>query len=132
MSETLEEVIKKENRYIRSHGGVWSLTEFDQGINDIQRDKITAFKKKYGKCYLGKVNYYSEERVNIDNIEILTEYTGQDIYNSEYAFCISIYDETLVELIRDYNHDNPKNVLNVVTHIFNRVDKLEGLVFVWR
>jgi hypothetical protein len=122
--KNLSELKNIENDFIRSHGGILNITEFDQKQNTISRNKIRAFKSEYGTCFLGKINRF----------EGLKEYTGGMVYNFEYDFCIPEYDNKLVEMIENYNNPKPLNskvIMNEINHIFNRIEKLNGITFRW-
>jgi hypothetical protein len=134
MPDTLKEVEKRECDYWRSLGG--RPTEGDWKQNDISREKIQALKNEYGTCFVGSVNFYGSQRANIDNEEIMVEYTGQMVYNFEYAFAVPVKDNTLTGLIRDYNRPtgepfNSSVQLGKIRAIMDRLYELGGVNLFW-
>lgn len=120
----LDEVLEKEIGYVQQRGGYWGLTEFDQGINDIQREKIKAFKNVNNQCYLGKINFYNVDRENIDSIDILIPYEDQTVYNFEYDFYVNCYDEELVTMIKAYNKETKASEIKI--RIEDIIKKIEA------
>jgi predicted MPP superfamily phosphohydrolase len=133
--KTLEELNTIENQFIKNCGGYWNVTEFDHKQNTISRNKIRTLKNQYGKCFLGNINYYDEQRKNIDNEPILKEYKKGMIYNFSCAFAVPVHSPELVELIRNYNksHDpfNGKLIMQEIEEIFNKVEELNGINVRW-
>jgi hypothetical protein len=117
---------------VEDFGGV---TEGCWKQNTISRNKIRAFKKKYGKCYIGRINYDDEQRKNIDNEPILTEYKKGMIYNFGCNFVIPVYSVDLVRLIRNFNkpHEPFDNelIMKEIKEIFNKVERLKGIFLNW-
>lgn len=132
----LKKVIEKENNFIFNHGGILSITEFDQELNAIQIEKIKAFANENEVCYLGKINIYDKNiRNNIDNFDPLVKYEGQRVYNFEYDFMINTHDEEIINLLREYNRpeQNPsgKKIMGRIELIFKRIDDIKGICFNW-
>jgi hypothetical protein len=93
--QTVKELSNETNNYLRYNEGT---SEFDMSINDISRATIAAMKNESGVCYVGKINLYDEERKKEYK---LVEYTGQKVYNFEYAFCLPCYDAELERMINE-------------------------------
>jgi len=51
----VEEVRKEMEKYLKTVGGLWNLTEYDQEWNDIERKFIDAYYRQHKKCYLVKL-----------------------------------------------------------------------------
>jgi len=110
-----------------------SLSELeDMEMNDITRQLIVAYDRLHqdSKCYLGKVNRYSED----EGKPYLALYEGQQVFNFEYGFMIPCYDEKLIELIRDREHaeyTGTKEDYKRVTEIMDRIQELGGINLFW-
>ena len=118
MIKTLEEVKKIEKDYIESIGGFYNLTEFNQKINDIQRELIKAFKKEYGKCYI----------YNINRNEIVKHYEGEKVYNFGGDFILSENSQELVELIKQ---NRQKCSMKTIDKIYDYVELKKGICLKW-
>lgn len=125
---------KKQNDYIRGTGGYGSLREADETYNDLNRELIRCFLMRYGKAYMGNVNFYDDKRKKIAKGEasVYEEYTGQMVYNFGCSFVVPTQDEELEKLIRDWNSDDrlPKDP-EAVKKITTRVDRLGGIHLIW-
>lgn len=129
---TLEQLQKLEFQKVKSCGGYWEVKEWDTWLNKFQRAKIRAFKREKGNAYLGKINYYDDERHK--PIE-LKNYKRGRIYNYEFSFIIPVDDKKLKELI--YERDNSeytgtKEDYEKITKITNRIYELGGLHLTWK
>lgn len=103
-----EELLALCEEYLNIHSNNGDTSEFDPSINDISRAMVHSLKKKYGECYLGKINLYDEER---ENLHVrLVPYEGQLIYNFEYCFILPCYDQKIIDLIRE--HNTKKEIVN--------------------
>lgn len=121
--KTLEDVIKMENDYICQCGGLMNIKEADDNLNEISRCKIKAFKEKFGKCFLGKINKRTNEPA-------LREYEqGMMVYNFDCDFVVPKKDAELENMINDYNSKPYSDEL--VKHIYNKIEKLGGLIILW-
>lgn len=135
--KTLEELKRDEYSHVASVGGWLELGESDRTINDGNREQIAAFKREHGAAWLGNINFYDEQRQRIaSGMEpVYEEYTGQMVYNFGCAFCVPMPDETLSNLIRQWNSDDEtgvnNNVVNQVNAITKRIDDLGGVHFIW-
>ena len=122
---TLKELNAIENQFIINKGGVLAVTEGDWEQNTISRNKIRAFKNEFDTCFLGKFNYFDG----------LKEYRSGMVYNFEYNFCISDYDQELVDMLEEYNtpkeHYDSNLVMKQIKKITNRVTKLGGIFLNW-
>jgi len=122
---TLEDMITIENNYFSQCGGSLNIKEADKNQNTISRCKIRAFKNKYGKCFLGKIN-------RRENEPVLREYRRGKIYNFDCNFVISEYDAELEKMIKEYNNkpysgESTKDI----NRILNRITALGGLNILW-
>lgn len=125
---TLQQLSKETTAYLTFYEGT---SEFDKSINDISRETITTMKKEYGTCFVGKINLYGDERKKDYK---LTEYTGQKIYNFEYAFCIPCHDSKLEELITERDraeYTGSKDDFKRIDKIMNRIEELKGVNLFW-
>jgi hypothetical protein len=129
----LDEVIKKQNAYLCSIGGVSALHEADEEYNEMNRKLITAFREHHGKAYLGNINFYDAERTAVINGEksVYEEYTGQQIYNFQYAFCVPIQDKELEKIIRLWNGAGSSSNNVEVGAIINKIEAVGGINLIW-
>lgn len=132
-NKTLEELSTLTVEYIKRHWTNGGASEFDTSINDISRAVIDRFKKEHDHCYLGKINDYDCDRNNPD-IQFV-EYTGQKIYNFQYAFVIPSDDQPLREMIREHNRKkktfNSADTMELIEQITKRVCDLGGIHLHW-
>jgi hypothetical protein len=117
----LNELIKIQNDFVRSCGGYWEITEFDQEVNDMNRAIISEYHNQNPECCVGNINRYKETDV------MMRKYEGETVYNFEWAFIVSKFDKLLSDLIEKYNN-NSKESLDLV---FDRIKELDGITFLW-
>lgn len=133
--ETLKEIQRKQIQYLAATGGVWALREADEKYNDMNREIIEAFKNAHGRAYLGKINFYDDERRRVASKQqsVYVEYTGQLVYNFGCAFVVPEKDEALENLIFDWNTDKPSvsSCRGLIDAIMARIEELGGINFVW-
>lgn len=133
--DALREIQKRQNHYLAATGGVWALREADENYNDMNREIIEAFKQAHGTAYLGKINFYDEERrrVALKQQSVYVEYTGQLVYNFGCAFVVPEKDEALESLICDWNTDKKttSECHGLIDKIMDRINELGGVNFVW-
>jgi len=123
--KTLEDIITIENNYIRQCGGPLNIKETDENQNAISRCKIRAFKNKFGKCFLGKINKSADE-------PILREYKHGMIYNFDCDFVIPEYDAGLEKMINEYNSKPySEELMKDIKRIQNKIEQLGGLTILW-
>ena len=122
MSELMEQM--KARRY-RSFN---DLTEFDaEWVNASTRKDFKKFVGKHNVVYLGKVNRYKSDKGK----PYLVKYINQKIYNFEYAFAITKYDNELVKLIK--KRENPlEDNKKTCDAIFKRLEELNSFTFIWQ
>jgi len=125
----MEEIIKHENEYFRLCGG--HIPEANEEWNNIQREKIAAVYEYNGKAYIGKINYYGEEREALTINSIFAEYAGQMIYNFEADFVVPNKNTELAEMIIKWNEMKHPLSLDIITNITNMVEKIDGLNLFW-
>ena len=131
MMDALKEIRKRQNLYLASTGGAWALREADEKYNDMNREIIDAFKKAYGAAFLGKINFYDEERQRVASKQqsVYVEYTGQLVYNCGCSFVVPVKDEDLEARIVEWNAG--RNTTSVIDKIMARIEELGGISFVW-
>lgn len=124
--KTLEDIITIENNYIRQCGGPLNIKEADENQNAISRCKIRAFKNKFGKCFLGKINKSANEPA-------LKEYKqGMMVYNFDCDFVIPKYDAELENMINEYNSKPySEELMKDIKRIQNKIEQLGGLTILW-
>lgn len=121
---------KKAERDYVAGGGILGLKEGDDYYNDLNREIIRAMKMKFGKCFLGKVNFDGEEREAVSSgaKSPLVEYTGQKVYNFGCAFCIPEENDQLAALIAEWNRKADVDSISVIADL---VEKLGGFNLIW-
>lgn len=137
MSENIDEIIKNLRKgsieYFRKHYTNGGSSEFDTTINGISRAMIVAYHKKHGKCFLGKINDYDQYGANPQIV--FTPYTGQKIYNFEYAFVIAEEDEELRRMLKEHNTPkgklDSKATMELIEKIIARISDLGGEFLSW-
>lgn len=123
--------------YIRGSGGILELRESDEPYNSLNRSLITAFHKAFSHVYLGRINYYSDDRIEVSkgNKEVFEEYTGKHILNFEYDFVVPKCDRQLQDMIRKWNGGEVPEValggVELMERIVKRIKSLGGENFVW-
>lgn len=122
-------VMKAERDYIGEYGHLY-LQEGDDYYNGLNRKLVQAVKMKYGKCFLGKVNFDGDERKAIVAGEKspFVEYTGQKVYNFGCAFCIPEENDQLATLIAEWNREA---TVGAVAEITELVVNLGGFNLIW-
>lgn len=113
---TVEEILQAEKRYY----SCWQRpNEGDLSINDLNRELITALAAEHPAVLLGQYN--STE---------LTPYTGQEILNFAFQFCVPVAaDTTLNNLLQKRNATTaPTKHLDA---IMCRVEALGGHLLLW-
>ena len=125
---------KRQNQYLAATGGVWEPREADSTYNDYNREIIKFFRMRYGKAYLGSINFYDEKRKQVAKGEasVYEEYTGQQVCNFSCCFVVPTADEELQMLIRDWNSPGQlQKGIEDVKKITDRVDKIGGHHLIW-
>ena len=119
----IQEIVKKQRVVLSSYP--WGdLPEADDGINNLNRDLIQAYKDEHGTVWLGKM----------DAAPPLWEWQGYFVYNWEASFVVPCYDEMLHRLILDRRNapytgtreDAPR-----VVAILDRIKELGGTNRLW-
>ena len=129
MNPKLDEINKRENKHIARCGGVLSVLETDDILNDLQREKICAIYEAHGKAYMGKVNYHGVEHKALTQETAYTEYTGQEVYNFDADYVVPVKDAGLAEMIVGWNADGP--TAGLIDRIFNRIEEIGGIYLHW-
>ena len=127
----LQQLIQQQNNYIFNHADNGGSSEFDKSCNDISRDIIQAIKAEFGKCWVIKVNLYSDEG-DRQTMPVFVEYTGQEIYNFSCDLALPKKDKELEQLVRNYWTDNYRRTLSEqINAIFDRAEEIGGYVLTW-
>ena len=125
---------KRQNQYLAATGGVWEPRESDGTYNDYNREIIKFFRMRYGKAYLGSINFYGENRDGVVKCKfsVYEEYTGQDVHNFACTFVVPEKDEQLQEMIRIWNRPMQLPAEKAdIEKITDRIEKIGGLHLIW-
>lgn len=121
---------RRQLEYLMAIGGPLSLDESDDIYNDFNRQLIQAMKLRNGHAYMGNVNYYGDQRKEIlAGKSIYEEYNGGKIYNFSCDFCVPVKDETLEQLVRQWNQTGSAALIPAIN---DRVEQTGGISFIWR
>jgi len=129
-NEAMQKLIKDELDIFRQSDGWPSEFDIDMNVITIEKIKLFAQLNNNGHCYLGKVNRYQEDKSK----PYMVPYDGQQVFNFEHTFMIPVYDEKLVELIRDREHaeyTGTKDDYRRVSEIMDRIQELGGMYLFW-
>lgn len=125
--EKLDQLLTKRSEFIRSRGGYWEMNEFDQGINDINREIIAVFYELYPDAWVGNVNQYEN-----NNQPIMKKYSGEFIHNFEWDFIIDKYSIDLTDRIIAYNKAKTMQEADILlTHVYSMLPKRNSITFTW-
>ena len=130
MTTEFAKVEQRETALIRSFGGLQHIKEANESLNDLQRKKIHAIYKDYGKAYIGKINFYDAARENLSTDSVYVEYTGQLVYNFEASFVVPEPDNALAELIVRWNTKGQVSLL-LIEQMTNRIHAIGGANLLW-
>lgn len=113
---TINEILQAEKKYY----GYWQCpNEADMSINDLNRELIAALATEHPAVMLGRYN--STE---------LTPYTGQEILNFAFQFCVPVAeDATLNNLLQRRNATAEST--KYLDAIMCRVETLGGHLLLW-
>ena len=126
----METALKKAQNniysFVKCHGGWLGVSEFDQGLNDLNRVVIDEFYSLYPDCWVGVINRYDK------NKPIMKKHGGDFVYNFQWVFIIPEFDQTLLSLIESYeNTPYSSKLIKDIDKIFNRIEELKGITFQW-
>lgn len=127
---TSKELKREQYIHIAEIGGYLNLQESDDYNNDLNRAIIKAFTEENGSGYMGNINFYGQKWDDLiqGKISCYEKYTGQNIYNFACAFIVSKADEELKNMIKEWNDGGDSSL---VDRIYNRIEELNGMVFIW-
>ena len=128
MNAKLNELTLKETELFNYWRG--NIPEANTELNDLQREKINAVYMSYGKAYIGKVNFYDNERESLTVDNVFTEYSGDKVYNFSADFIIPVEDNMLAEMIIEWNSKLPTS-LSLISKITNRIAEIGGVNLIW-
>lgn len=137
-AEELEDPLKivqaKRHEYVILCGGFGGIKEADEKYNDLNREEIEAFKKKYGRAFLGKRNFHGKEREEVvaGTRDVYTEYTGGPVENFACDFVVPTPDKKLADMIRAWNGDEtlPKAYRDAEAAT-EYITSIGGVSFIW-
>lgn len=105
--------------------------------------RIERMKAEHGQAWLGNVNRKSVE----SSLRVpLVEYTGQKIYNFDYAFVMPAYNQDIEDMVEAYNRQSKafydsvgtdklkgttKDLVVSIDVIFDKVEELQGKLLYW-
>lgn len=126
----LRQCLTERDVYAASFGGYTGIHEADDDFNKLNIRIVQAIKKHYGKAYIGKINYYGNQRAGIVNgtMEVYEEYHGQKLFTGCCDFCVPVKNETLEKMIRHWNQNADGFKLE---NIINRIHVLDGEYIFW-
>lgn len=102
---------------------VYGVSEGVEALNNANRKIILSMRASYGSVYLGNVN----PGIGTKTVG-LRKYEGQELFNFCCEFCVPAYDEILDKKIREWNETQDRTCLN---RIYQRIEKLHGVILVW-
>jgi hypothetical protein len=103
------------------------FSEFDHTGNKLSRSIIRAMKREHGKAYIYTVN------ANKYN-PVVTEYIKGMVFNFSGSFVASVYDQNLIDLIRDRlaaPYTGTKDDWDRVTAIFDYAESINAVTLHW-
>ena len=112
--------------YIKGSGGMSNIREADNKYNDLNRDIVNAIYDGFGSAYLLNVNY--GENGDTKEKVAWTEYTGQMVYNFEFAICVPRRNDALECLILEWRN---KGSVATLSRISNCVSTCGGQELTW-
>ena len=120
--QKLKELEQKENQIFVNawQNGFFYPTEFDQELNDIQREKIKVYKKKWGRAYGVRIN----EGKPMEMIRGKAK-------NFSFDAIVPVRNKKLIELILEYRKADIKESYNLIDKIVSLVEKLGGDILHW-
>lgn len=129
-SNILSQAILEERRYALENGGYLGIREADDAYNDINIKIVSAMKKRYGRAFIGSINFSGAERIDVcaGRMSVFKEYYGQRLYTGCCQFCVPEKDQVLEVLIRRFNDEGSKVDTK---QIFDRIEELNGEPIHW-
>lgn len=131
-ADELEKALEKQRRFVAWCGGYDKIKECCIEYNGNNQKIIEAYRKKYGRAFLGNtiLNGKEAEQVRSGHASPIREYTGGEVMNFSCDFIIPVNDHLLAELIRMMTvvHFYHKPVIEA---IFKRIEELGGIILLW-
>lgn len=129
--DKLIELKKEQNAYVNQMGGYINVKEGDEYYNNLNREQIAALKEEYKSVFLGKINFCGNERLEVleNKKSVYEEYTGQTVFNFGCEFCVPSKDNELETLILEWNK---KYRVEIINRIYDRIEVLRGICFIWK
>jgi|GEM_PF-611132 len=123
----LKEINERENDLFRAYN--CNIPEACDDLNNLQREKIEAIFKHHGTAFLGKVNFYGDERENLAPDRVFTKHDGGLVYNFAASFVIPCEDAELAEMVMKWNKNSAS--ADIIDKITERVEVLGGANLTW-
>lgn len=125
---------KCQRDHIAQTGGWGALREADEVYNDLNREKIAAFKMWHENIFLGNITFSGEQRLAViaGKESVYKQYLDETIYNFSCSFCVAERDQKLERMIRAWNQDErlPKSGKDI-EKITRRIEALGGFSMLW-
>ena len=133
--QKLNKLKHNQTQYLTSVGGPFEMKEGDEVYNNLTRHIISAYAAAHPHSYVGDINIYGEQRSNVaaGKASPLKAYKGEKIYNFGCDFIVPMRDQTLEELLRDYNAawSATTSVTDLLDEIIKRIYKIGGELLLW-
>lgn len=130
--DELEKALETQRKFVAWCGGYDKIKECHYKYNGNNQKIIEAYRKKYGRAFLGHTIFNGREAEQVRNghLSPVREYTGGEVLNFSCDFIIPKNDHLLAELIRMQTvvHFYHKPVIEA---IFKRIEELGGLILLW-
>ncbi len=132
---TVQELREQQLNHIAEIGGYWYLQEIDHIYNDLNRAIMEVFRSEHEKAFIGFVNLPDDKLKALQEgqpVSVYEEYVGQRIYDFSCNFIVPEAEEKLESLIKQWNaKDNNLPKGSLMNEIFNRIEQIGGLNFIW-
>lgn len=131
----LEDLKKRQMHYTQCKGGPLALKEGDEIFNKLTRRIIHAYAKIHPQAFLGDIHMYGTQRREFKdgNTSAMRKYHGEEVCDFGCDFLIPMRDETLDELLREYNSvwNNASLKGSLLTKVIARIYSLGGQLLQW-
>lgn len=124
--------LKNQSLYAAGCGGLFSLREADETYNDMNRSIAESFVKAHKRAFVGNIVISNDKKrqIAVESGHPLREYRcGDHLLNFGADFIVPCRDEKLEQLLIQWNRDF--RPASVVDEIQERINRLEGVLFVW-
>ncbi len=132
---TIQELREQQRDHIAEVGGYWYLQEIDHAYNDLNRAILEVFRSEHEKAFIGFVNLPDEKLKALQEgqpVSVYEAYVGQRVYDFGCNFIVPTEDKELETLIKQWNQKGSSSKRgNLMHEIFNRIEQIGGLNFIW-